>query len=54
MRTGRDKLHGIVEVDETLVGGEDKGGKRGRGAEKKVSLLLLWKSMSLLDMDVSE
>ena len=35
MRTGRDKLHGIVEVDETLVGGEDKGGKRGRGAEKK-------------------
>lgn len=54
VRTGRDKLHGIVEVDETLVGGEDKGGKRGRGAKKKVSLLLLWKSMSLLDMDVSE
>jgi transposase-like protein len=35
VRSGRDKLHGIVEVDETLVGGEDKGGKRGRGAERK-------------------
>ena len=35
VRPGRDKLHGIVEVDETLVGGEDKGGKRGRGAERK-------------------
>jgi len=35
VRPDRDKLHGIVEVDETLVGGEDKGGKRGRGAERK-------------------
>jgi hypothetical protein len=35
VRPGRGKLHGIVEVDETLVGGEDKGGKRGRGAERK-------------------
>jgi hypothetical protein len=35
VRPGRNKLHGIVEVDETLVGGEDKGGKRGRGAERK-------------------
>ena len=35
VRPGRDKLHGIVEVDETLVGGEDRGGKRGRGAERK-------------------
>jgi transposase-like protein len=35
VRSGRDKLNGIVEVDETLVGGEDKGGKRGRGAERK-------------------
>jgi transposase-like protein len=35
VRPGRDKLRGIVEVDETLVGGEDRGGKRGRGAERK-------------------
>ena len=35
VRPGRDNLHGIVEVDETLVGGEYKGGKRGRGAERK-------------------
>jgi len=35
VRPGRDKLHGIVEVDETLVGGEDRGGKRGRGAGRK-------------------
>jgi hypothetical protein len=24
-----------VEADETLVDGEDKGGKRGRGAQRK-------------------
>lgn len=32
--SGRKKLGGIVEVDETLVGGK-KPGKRGRGAEGK-------------------
>lgn len=31
VRPGRDRLDGIVEVDETYVGGE-KPGKRGRGA----------------------
>ncbi len=31
---GREKLHGEVEVDETLVGGV-KEGKRGRGSENK-------------------
>lgn len=31
----REKLSGMVEVDETLVGGK-KSGKRGRGAEGKV------------------
>jgi transposase-like protein len=31
VRPGRDKLSGIVEVDETYIGGE-KPGKRGRGA----------------------
>jgi transposase-like protein len=33
---GRDKLHGIVEVDEAFIGAPGKGGKRGRGAENKV------------------
>ena len=32
--TGRDNLSGIVEVDETYIGGK-KSGKRGRGAEGK-------------------
>ncbi len=35
VRIGRDKLTGIVEVDESYIGGE-KAGKRGRGAENKV------------------
>jgi transposase-like protein len=35
VRPGRDKLHGNVEVDETFIGGEDQGGKRGRGAGRK-------------------
>jgi len=34
VRPGRDKLNGVVEVDETYVGGK-KPGKRGRGAEGK-------------------
>jgi transposase-like protein len=32
---GREPLHGTVELDETLVGGVHKGGKRGRSTEKK-------------------
>jgi transposase-like protein len=35
VRPNRDKLGGEVEVDETLVGGEEHGGKRGRGAGRK-------------------
>jgi len=35
MRPGRELLHGLVEVDETYVGGAAKGGKRGRGTENK-------------------
>ena len=42
----RAKLSGVVEVDETYVGGEDKGGKRGRGSEKK-SLVVV--AVELLD-----
>ena len=34
VRPGRDRLYGLVEVDETYVGGEHSG-KRGRGAEGK-------------------
>ena len=34
VRPGRDNLQGVVEVDETYVGGK-KPGKRGRGAEGK-------------------
>ena len=36
---GRDRLHGLVEVDETLVGGPQPG-KRGRGAAGKVLVLV--------------
>ncbi len=32
VRSEREMLSGIVEVDETLVGGVDKEGKRGRGS----------------------
>jgi transposase-like protein len=39
IRPGRDKLSGIVEVDETLVGGSQSG-KRGRGAEGKELVLV--------------
>src|SRR3990172_4021801 len=39
VRPGRDKLNGIVEINETMIGGE-KPGKRGRGAEGKTSVLI--------------
>ena len=36
VREGREKLSGIVEVDETYIGGEEIGtGKQGRGASDK-------------------
>jgi transposase-like protein len=40
VRPGRDLLSGVVEVDETLVGGEERGGKRGRGTDKKELVLV--------------
>jgi transposase-like protein len=39
VRPGRDRLSGVVEVDETFVGGE-KAGKRGRGAEGKALVVI--------------
>ncbi len=35
VRPGRDRLSGIVEIDETFIGGRKKPGKRGRGAAGK-------------------
>ena len=39
VRPGRDRLSGVVEVDETYIGGE-KPGKRGRGAGGKALVLI--------------
>jgi transposase-like protein len=39
VHTERDKLSGRVEIDETLVGGVDVGGKRGRGSKKSLVVI---------------
>lgn len=39
VRPGRDRLSGQIEVDETFIGGE-RPGKRGRGAEGKVMVVI--------------
>jgi transposase-like protein len=36
VRATREQLSGEVEVDETMIGGVEAGGKRGRGANKEV------------------
>lgn len=39
VRAERERLSGEVEVDETLVGGIEHGGKRGRGTSKSVVVI---------------
>ncbi len=39
VRPGRDRLNGVVEVDEIFIGGE-RSGKRGRGAEGKALVVI--------------
>lgn len=41
VRPNRTPLSGAVEVDETLVGGVDHDGKRGRGADKCIVVIAL-------------
>jgi len=41
IRQGREKLSGVVEVDEAYIGGDETGtGKQGRGAEKKILVVV--------------
>ena len=35
---GGFQLGGVVEVDESIIGGKKKGGKRGRGTDKPIAL----------------
>lgn len=39
VRPGRDRLSGLIQVDETYIGGQ-KPGKRGRGAEGKALVVV--------------
>ena len=39
VRPGRDRLQGVVEVDEIFIGGP-RSGKRGRGAQGKVLVVV--------------
>ena len=41
VRSSREPLSGEVEVDETLIGGVEEGGKRGRGAKKEIIVIAL-------------
>jgi transposase-like protein len=39
VRSSREPLSGEVEVDETMIGAVEKGGKRGRGANKAIVVI---------------
>lgn len=41
VRSERERLSGDVEVDETLVGGVEHGGKRGRGTSKSIVVIAI-------------
>ena len=41
VRSERESLSGRVEVDETLVGGVQHGGKRGRGTSKSIVVIAI-------------
>ncbi len=41
VNTQREKLSGVVEVDETQIGGVDVGGKRGRGSKKSLVVIAI-------------
>lgn len=41
VRADRGALNGDVEIDETLVGGIDHGGRRGRGAKRCIVVIAL-------------
>jgi len=40
IRQGREKLSGKIEADEFYIGGQQSGGKRGRGAEHKCAVAI--------------
>lgn len=40
VRPGREQLSGTIEIDETYVGGQDRGGRRGRGAGRKAIVII--------------
>ena len=39
VRSERERLSGIVEIDESLMGGVEHGGKRGRGTDKAIVVI---------------
>lgn len=45
-QTGRDRLGGDVEVDETYVGGREEGGGRGRSRSKKQVVVIACERIS--------
>ena len=41
VRSSREPLSGEIEVDETLIGSADVGGKRGRGTSKEIIVIAI-------------
>ena len=44
VRPGRDRLTGLVEVDETFIGGEESGLRGGRARARRCSPASRWRS----------